>query len=114
MERPTPYAKIQNLHDEIRQSDVQRGALDDEALLQVACQAPVQEQQTGFGAPLNCAHALLNQQDCLGAPCSVGFFGWCQVDRMRWVDQVRRDFQVNIEKDYQDCIQALEMLVFVR
>lgn len=107
-ERATPDAEIENFHYDVGDRDINGSTFDNEALLEILSESPVEKEEARFGPPLNSAHALLNQKNSLGSPRPPGNLLGGQFDRVCGINQIRRDIQVNVEKGNENGVQALQ------
>lgn len=109
----TPHSEVEDQHDNVRSADIDSSRLDDEILCEVLCQPPVEQQKTGFAAPLYGTHALFHQKDRLASPPAFVNFVWCQDNVLCRIDQVRADVQVDVQKHDQDGVKALTLSMYV-
>jgi hypothetical protein len=107
VKRSTPHSKVEYLHHNIGRCHVRRCTLDHEVLPQVLGETPVEEQQADFCSPLDGTHALFDQQNGFGPPSSHRYLVRRQFDRIRRVNKICRDSQIDVEKDNEDRVQAL-------
>lgn len=107
MKWSAPDSKVEYFHHDIGCCHVHCCTFDDQVLLEVLGEPPVEEQQADFGTPLNGTHTLFDQQNGFRPPGSHRDLVRCQVDGMRRIDKIRRDIQINVEEDNEDRVQAL-------
>lgn len=111
VKRSAPNRKVEDLHNNICGYDVGSGAFHDDVLGEVLSEAPVEQEQTAFTAPLDGTHALLDEKDGFGSPGTFTDLFRRQFDGVGRVDQVGVDIKIDIEEDDEDRVQALGVSV---
>ena len=110
MKRSTPDPEIACLHYDKGGRHIYRCDFYHKSLPEVLGKPPIEKEQATLRPPLHCTHALFHKENSLGAPGSFRDLVRCQGHGMSRIDQVRRDVQVNVEKDNENGIKALQAL----